>query len=67
MSIISCIPINPYIKIATLSLDRVFHPHWYGTGEGQFRSSPGSNKVRQTLIEPIEDLIAMEARNWRGH
>jgi hypothetical protein len=46
ISILSCTAINPYVKVATISMDIVYHPHWYGTGDGAFRSSPGSNKVR---------------------
>lgn len=46
---------------ATLDLSRRSSPAWWG---GPMRSAPGGRRVRQTLIEPIEDQIAAEARRW---
>jgi predicted amidohydrolase len=46
---------------ATLDLSRRSSPAWWG---GPMRSAPGGRRVRQTLIAPIEDQIAIEARRW---
>ncbi|MBI4326827.1 MAG: carbon-nitrogen hydrolase family protein [Chloroflexi bacterium] len=47
--------------VATVDLSRRPAPHYWG---GPMRSSPGGQRVRQTLIEPIEDQIAREAKRW---
>jgi len=47
--------------LATLDLSRRYSPHWWG---GPMRSAPGGRRLRQTLIEPIEEEIAREARRW---
>jgi predicted amidohydrolase len=47
--------------VATVDLNRRSSPHWWG---GPMRSAPAARRVRQTLIEPIEDEIAREARRW---
>lgn len=46
---------------ATLDLSRRYSPHWWG---GPMRSAPGGRRCRQTLMEPIEEEIAREARRW---
>lgn len=47
--------------IAAVDLSRGVSPHWWG---GPMLSAPGSRRVRQTLIDPIEDEVAREARRW---
>ena len=47
--------------VATVDLSRRWSPAWWG---GPMRSAPGGRRCRQTLIEPIEDEIAREARRW---
>ena len=47
--------------LVTLDLSRRYSPHWWG---GPMRSAPGGRRLRQTLIEPIEEEIAREARRW---
>ena len=47
--------------IATVDLSRRYSPHWWG---GPMLSAPGGRRVRQTLMEPIEEDIAREARKW---
>jgi predicted amidohydrolase len=47
--------------IATVDLSRRYSPHWWG---GPMRSAPGGRRLRQTLIVPLEDEIAREARRW---
>lgn len=47
--------------VATVDLSRPASPHWWG---GPLLSAPGGRRVRQTLIQPIEDEIAQEARRW---
>jgi len=49
------------LLVATVDLSRRFSPHWWG---GPMRSAPGGRRVRQTLIAPIEEEIAREARRW---
>jgi predicted amidohydrolase len=46
---------------ATLDLSRRYSPHWWG---GPMRSAPGGRRCRQTLMEPIEEELAREARRW---
>jgi len=47
--------------IASIDLSRRYSPHWWG---GPMRSAPGGRRCRQTLIVPIEEEIAREARRW---
>ena len=47
--------------IATVDLNRRYSPHWWG---GPMRSAPGGRRCRQTLIVPIEEEIANEAKRW---
>lgn len=47
--------------IATVDLSRRNSPHWWG---GPMRSAPGGRRLRQTLIVPIEEEIAREAKRW---
>jgi predicted amidohydrolase len=47
--------------VATVDLSRQPSPHYWG---GPMRSAPGGRRVRQTLMVPIEDEIAREARQW---
>jgi len=47
--------------IATVDLSVRYSPHWWG---GPMRSAPGGRRCRQTLIIPIEDEIAREAKRW---
>lgn len=47
--------------IATVDLSRKYSPHWWG---GPMRSAPGGRRLRQTLIVPIEEEIAREAKRW---
>jgi hypothetical protein len=47
--------------IATVDLSRRYSPHWWG---GPMRSAPGGRRLRQTLIVPIEEEIAREAKRW---
>jgi predicted amidohydrolase len=49
------------LVVATVDLNERSSPHWWG---GPMRSAPGARRVRQTLIEPIEEEIAREARRW---
>jgi hypothetical protein len=49
------------ILIATLDLSRRTSPAWWG---GPMRSAPGGRRVRQTLMEPVEEQIAREAKRW---
>ena len=46
---------------ATVDLSIRPSPHYWG---GPLRSAPGGRRCRQTLIEPIEDEIARQARRW---
>lgn len=46
---------------ATLDLSRRYSPHWWA---GPMRSAPGGRRCRQTLIVPLEEEIAREARRW---
>ena len=46
---------------ATIDLSRRYSPHWWA---GPMRSAPGGRRCRQTLIVPIEEEIAREARRW---
>jgi|YNPNPStandDraft_1061719.scaffolds.fasta_scaffold19303_3 predicted amidohydrolase len=46
---------------ATLELSRRYSPHWWG---GPMRSAPGGRRCRQTLIVPLEEEIARQARRW---
>ncbi|MBI2301263.1 MAG: carbon-nitrogen hydrolase family protein [Armatimonadetes bacterium] len=46
---------------ATVDLSRRWSPHWWG---GPMRSAPGGRRCRQTLMEPLEEAIAAEARRW---
>ncbi len=46
---------------ATVDLSVRPSPHYWG---GPLRSAPGGRRCRQTLIEPIEEEIAREARRW---
>jgi hypothetical protein len=39
-------------SITTVDLNQKYSPHWYGTGEGPFRSAPGSHRVRRTSLHP---------------
>ncbi len=50
-----------HIIIATLDLSRKPSPHWWG---GPMLSAPGGRRCRQTLIVPLEDEIAKEAKRW---
>jgi predicted amidohydrolase len=52
---------NLHMLLVTVDLSRRYSPHWWG---GPMRSAPGGRRVRQTLIDPIEDDIAREARRW---
>lgn len=52
---------NGHTLIATVDLSRRYSPHWWG---GPMRSAPGGRRLRQTLIVPIEDEIAREAKRW---
>ncbi len=47
--------------VATLDLSRRPSPHYWG---GPMRSAPGGRRVRQSLIRPLEEDIAREARRW---
>jgi len=47
--------------IATVDLSRRYSPHWWG---GPMRSAPGGRRCRQTLMVPIKEEIANEARRW---
>ena len=47
--------------VATVDLSRRCSPHNWG---GPMRSAPGGRRCRQTLIEPIEEELAREARRW---
>jgi len=49
------------LLIATLDLSRRFSPAWWG---GPMRSAPGGRRTRQTLIHPLEEEIAREAKRW---
>jgi hypothetical protein len=46
---------------ATVDLSVRPSPHYWG---GPLRSAPGGRRCRQTLIEPIEEEIARQARRW---
>jgi predicted amidohydrolase len=50
-----------HMIISTLDLSRKPSPHWWG---GPMLSAPGGRRCRQTLIVPIEDEIAKEAKRW---
>lgn len=52
---------NGRMIIATVDLSRRYSPHWWG---GPMRSAPGGRRLRQTLIVPIEEEIAQEAKRW---
>lgn len=47
--------------MATVDLSRRLSPAWWG---GPMRSAPGGRRCRQTLMVPIEDEIARQARRW---
>ncbi len=47
--------------VASLDLSRRFSPAWH---EGPMNSAPGGRRVRSTLIRPLGDEIAGEARRW---
>jgi len=47
--------------LTTVDLSRKYSPHWWG---GPMRSAPGGRRCRQTLMIPIEEEIAREARRW---
>jgi len=47
--------------VVTVDLNRRYSPHWWG---GPMRSAPGGRRLRQTLIVPIEEEIAREAKRW---
>jgi hypothetical protein len=47
--------------VATLDLSEHPSPHYWG---GPMRSAPGGRRVRQTVIRPLEDEIAREAKRW---
>jgi predicted amidohydrolase len=47
--------------ITTVDLSIRYSPHWWG---GPMLSAPGGRRVRQTLIEPIEDEISRESKRW---
>lgn len=49
------------LVLATLDLSRPQSPHWWG---GPMRSAPGARRVRQTLIDPLEEEIARQVRRW---
>jgi hypothetical protein len=51
--------------IATVDLNTKYLAHWYGTGEGPYRSAPGSSRVRQTIVEHIEEELVREANRWK--
>jgi predicted amidohydrolase len=46
---------------ATVDMSKRLSPHWWG---GPMRSAPGGRRNRQTLIVPIEEEIAKEAKRW---
>jgi predicted amidohydrolase len=46
---------------ATVDVSHRVSPHWWG---GPMLSAPGGRRVRQTLIEGIENAIAAEAGRW---
>lgn len=46
---------------ATIDLSRKYSPGWHG---GPMLAAPGGRRCRQTLIRPIEEEIAKEARRW---
>ena len=46
---------------ATIDLSRKYSPGWHG---GPMLAAPGGRRCRQTLIRPIEEEIAIEARRW---
>lgn len=48
--------------IATIDLGRRASPGWHG---GPLRSAPGGRRNRQTLLVPVEDEVARQARRWR--
>ena len=47
--------------VATVDLSRRWSPAWWG---GPMRSAPGGRRCRQSLIVPIEDEIARQAKRW---
>jgi len=47
--------------VVAVDLSRRYSPHWWG---GPMRSAPGGRRLRQTLIDPIEEEIAREAKRW---
>ena len=47
--------------LATMDLSLQPSPHYWG---GPLRSAPGGRRCRQTLMQPIEEEIAREARHW---
>jgi len=49
------------IITATVDISKRLSPHWWG---GPMRSAPGGRRCRQTLIVPIEEEIAKEAKRW---
>jgi len=49
--------------VVKMDLSRQPSPHYWG---GPLRSAPGGRRCRQTLIEPIEEEIAREARRWEN-
>ena len=51
-----------HLLLVTLDLSRPQSPHWWG---GAMRSAPAARRVRQTLIEPLEEEIARQARRWQ--
>jgi predicted amidohydrolase len=49
------------LLIATVDLSRHMSPAWWG---GPMRSAPGGRRVRQSLIRPLEEELAGEAKRW---
>ncbi|MEI6513093.1 MAG: carbon-nitrogen hydrolase family protein, partial [bacterium] len=50
-----------YMLTAVIDLNLKYSPHIAG---GNMQSAPGGRRCRQTLIEPLEEEIAREARRW---
>ncbi|MGA2975093.1 MAG: carbon-nitrogen hydrolase family protein [Spirochaetia bacterium] len=50
-----------HVLVTTVDMSQRYSPHWWG---GPMLSAPGGRRVRQTLMQPIEDEIAAEAARW---
>lgn len=49
------------MMVTTVDLSRRLSPAWWG---GPMRAAAGGRRNRRTLIEPIEEELAREARRW---